>query len=85
MKTPKKLKTAAIKIADFTDIERVETHVAIAFGASVQPLTKITPIINKVVTNKIGLEIICAKKSEKDIIILPSPQFALHCIYIIIT
>jgi len=68
--TPKKLKTAAIRIADRTDIERVETHVAIALGASVQPLTRITPIISKDVINKIGLEIACDKKSEKVIAII---------------
>jgi len=79
MKTPKKLNTAAIKIADLTDIERVETHVAIAFGASVHPLTKITPKVSKVVINKIGLEVTCVKKSEKDTtIISPIPNFVIN-------
>jgi len=62
--TPKKLKTAAIKIADLADIERVETHVAIALGASVQPFTKITPSVSNVVINNMGLVVICVKKSE---------------------
>jgi len=54
--TPKKLKTAAIRIADLADIDRVDTHVAIAFGASVHPLTKITPNVSSVVTRSAKLE-----------------------------
>ena len=33
----------------------VETHVAIAFGASVHPFTNTTPSVNTVITNKAGL------------------------------
>ena len=40
--TPKKLKIAAVIIAALGVNERVDTQVAIAFGASVQPLTRIT-------------------------------------------
>jgi hypothetical protein len=63
--TPKKLNTAAIKIAFFAVIERVETHVAMAFGASVQPLTNITPNVRTAVINRGGLDMICERKSEK--------------------
>ena len=42
IKTPKKLKTALIKIDLRTLRQRVVTQVAIALGASVQPLTKTT-------------------------------------------
>jgi len=52
--TPRKLKTAAIKMAFLGLIARVEIHVAIAFGASVQPLTRITPIVKITVTNNAG-------------------------------
>ena len=52
--TPKKLKTAAIIIAFLGFILLVDTHVAIAFGASVHPLTKITLSINIVITHKSG-------------------------------
>jgi hypothetical protein len=52
--TPKKLKTAAIHIALRTSIDRVETQVAMAFGASVQPFTKITPNVSTVVAKKTG-------------------------------
>ncbi|KAJ57717.1 hypothetical protein P782_2548 [Enterococcus faecalis FL2] len=48
---PKKFITTAIQIATFGFNTRVETAVAIAFGASVQPLTKITPITKVIVTN----------------------------------
>src|SRR5699024_5961681 len=39
--TPRKLQTAAIKMAARTGMHRVTTQVAIALGASVQPLTRI--------------------------------------------
>jgi hypothetical protein len=54
--TPKKLKTAAIKIAARGPIERVETQVAMAFGASVHPLTKITPKVNIVIMTSAGFD-----------------------------
>ena len=40
IKTPRKLKMALIRIAGRTPMQRVLMHVAIALGASVQPLTK---------------------------------------------
>ena len=52
--TPIKLNTADISIAARGAILRVDTHVAIALGASVHPLTKITPSVNSTVTNSIG-------------------------------
>ena len=55
MKTPRKLKRALIRIAGRTPMQRVLMHVAIALGASVQPLTKITPIVSSVVMSMAGL------------------------------
>jgi hypothetical protein len=54
-KTPKKLNIAAIRIAERADMERVEIHVAMALGASVHPLTRITAKVRIVVTNNTGL------------------------------
>jgi hypothetical protein len=45
--TPRKLNIAAIIIDFLGPIDLVEITVAIAFGASVQPFTNITPITNK--------------------------------------
>ena len=42
-KTPRKLKTADIRIAGLASMHLVVTQVAIALGQSVQPLTKMTP------------------------------------------
>ena len=56
--TPRKLKTAAIKMAFFGLMARVEMQVAIALGASVQPLTKITPMVRMTVTKSAGLAMI---------------------------
>ena len=53
-KTPRKLKIAAIMIAFLTPIALVETQVAIAFGASVHPFTRITPNVKTVETSSIG-------------------------------
>jgi len=64
-RTPRKLKIAAIIIAFFASIALVETQVAIAFGASVQPLTSITPSVSIVETNSIGLFIISPIKSKR--------------------
>ena len=50
--TPKKFMTTAMPMAIFGRKTLVETAVAIAFGASVQPLTKITPNDNTIVRNK---------------------------------
>jgi hypothetical protein len=56
--TPRKLNTAAISIALRSDIHLVETQVAIAFGASVQPLTSITPRVSTTAISISGLAII---------------------------
>ena len=45
-RTPRKLKTAAIKMALRALIARVETQVAMALGASVQPFTSTTPSVS---------------------------------------
>ena len=57
-KTPRKLNTAARSIAALADRHLVTTQVAIALGASVQPLTSITPIVNKTATMSRGLSAI---------------------------
>ena len=46
-----------------TGIERVEMQVAIAFGASVQPLTRITPNVSATVTISAGLDVSRDRKS----------------------
>ena len=51
---PTKLKTAARAIAALGERQRVETTVAIAFGASVAPETAVTPMTRMRITNKIG-------------------------------
>ena len=67
IKTPAKLKTALIIIALLTLMHRVVTQVAMALGASVQPLTKITPNVKSVVINSAGLLPICCKKEINDV------------------
>ena len=52
--TPKKLNTAAIRIAGRTLIARVDTQVAIELGASVHPLTRITANVNNAAINSDG-------------------------------
>ena len=53
-RTPKKLKTADSRTADFGSSARVATQVAMALGASVQPLTKMTPSVKISVTQSKG-------------------------------
>ena len=65
--TPKKLNTAAMTIAFRTPMARVETQVAIAFGASVHPLTRITPSVRNEATNRVGFCTACRRNSIKDI------------------
>jgi len=59
--TPKKLNTAAMMIDILGLNERVEMQVAIALGASVQPLTNTTPNVKTVVIIKAGLDMSCCK------------------------
>ena len=61
--TPRKLHTAAMMMALLTPIERVPTTVAMALGASVQPLTKITPRVSSTVTASAGLAKTCCTKN----------------------
>lgn len=68
--TPRKLKIAAIKIAARGPMDRVEMQVAIAFGASVQPLTRITPNVSATVTISAGLDVNRVRKSENVIVML---------------
>ena len=65
-KTPRKLKTAAIRIAALTGMHRVTTQVAIAFGASVHPLTRITPSVSRTAISSRGLDVTCARKYSID-------------------
>ena len=51
---PTKLNTAAKPMAVFGLRQRVETTVAMAFGASVAPDTAVTPMISTKMTNRIG-------------------------------
>ncbi|WP_241222884.1 hypothetical protein [Bifidobacterium samirii] len=57
---------AAMMTADRTRMHRVVTQVAIALGASVHPLTKMTPSVSNVVTVNAGFESTCWMKWEKD-------------------
>ena len=59
MSTPRKLKMALMMIAARTFMHRVVTQVAIAFGASVQPFTKMTPKVSNTVIAKSGFEKTC--------------------------
>ncbi len=53
-------------------MERVDIQVAIAFGASVQPLTKTTPKVRRTVIKSAGLEIKPCKNSVNVTVILSS-------------
>ena len=59
IRTPRKLNTALIMIAGLGLMQRVVIHVAIAFGASVHPFTKITPSVSSEVIRRAGDENIC--------------------------
>jgi len=54
----------AMIIAAFGVIALVDIHVAIAFGASVQPLIIITAVTNITTISNIGLSINILKKSN---------------------
>ena len=62
MRTPRKLNAALIIIAGRGRMQRVVMHVAIAFGASVHPLTKMTPSVRAAVIINAGDEKICCQK-----------------------
>ena len=62
MSTPRKLKTALVIMAFRAPRQRVVMQVAMALGASVQPLTKMTPRVRRTVTSMTGfVEIACKK------------------------
>ena len=64
--TPRKLKKALIQMAWRTPRHRVVTQVAMALGASVQPLTKMTPSVNSTVMIRIGLPASCPQNEVND-------------------
>ena len=66
MNTPKKLSTAAMITAGRIRRHLVVTQVAMALGASVQPLTKMTPSVSNVVTVRAGLESTCWRKCASE-------------------
>ena len=72
MNTPRKLNTALIIMALRVDRQRVVIHVAIALGASVQPLTKITESVSTTDTRSIGDDMISETKYENDTSMLPT-------------
>jgi hypothetical protein len=55
-------------------IDLVETQVAMAFGASVHPFTRITPSTSTTVINKAGFDVSCPKNSVKTIVIIAPPK-----------
>ena len=73
-KTPRKLNTAAIRMAALADIHRVTTQVAMALGASVQPLTRMTPSVRSTAISSRGLVVTCAKKFSIDKSIMTSEK-----------
>ena len=68
--TPRKLNTAAIIMALRTPMALVETHVAMALGASVHPFTNITARVSSTVMARTGLLITCSKNDKNEIVIL---------------
>ena len=64
--TPRKLNTALIMIAVLTFRHRVAMQVAMAFGASVQPFTNITPSVSATVTRRTGFENTCWQNPAKE-------------------
>ena len=60
--TPMKLKAALSMMAVLALRHRVVTQVAMALGASVHPLTKMTPRVNSTVMARAGLLVTCCQK-----------------------
>ena len=65
-RTPKKLQTAARSTASRKGRAPVTTTPAIAFGASVQPLTNRTARVSKTVTDRAEFLVSCPRNSKKD-------------------
>ena len=76
--TPRKLNTAAIKMACRGFMARVETAVAMALGASVAPFTMITPILSRVTTRRMGFCISSERKKVHSIVTEFLPTDKLH-------
>ena len=77
---PQQRQSAAMAIAARGRIARVEMHVAIAFGASVQPLTRITPKVSSTVISSAGLLVMRDMKSDSVMVIsFPFPRY--HAIF----
>ena len=64
--TPRKLNTALSIMAGRGFMHRVVMQVAMALGASVQPLTKMTPNVRSTVINSTGLALMASRKYEND-------------------
>ena len=62
---PTKLQTTDIMIASSMSIERVPTTSAMAFAASVAPLTKMVPKISTITRTRKGFEAKRPKNSER--------------------
>ena len=63
---PTKLKTAATISAHPGDMQRVDTAVAIAFGASVAPDITVTPRTSKIITASVGYAITCSRNAANE-------------------
>jgi len=78
--TPKKLNTVASNIAPRGLKDLVEMQVAIALGASVQPFTSMTDMVNRLVTKSAGIVNICCKNSTNEtsiLLFLPPYRFSM--------
>ena len=71
--TPKKFSTAAIRMAARGPMLRVDMQVAMALGASVQPLTRTTPSVSTQVTARRELPESRERKPDRSI-----PMNTLH-------
>ena len=74
--TPRKLNPALSRMAGRTRMQRVLMQVAMALGASVQPLTKMTPSVSTTVISSTGLPAICWRKWDSDTSMDESPLFS---------
>ena len=74
--TPRKLNPALSRMAGRTRMQRVLMQVAMALGASVHPLTKMTPSVSATVINKMGLEAICWRKCDSVTSMYESPLYS---------
>ena len=61
---PTRLKTAAMAMATLGGIQRVETTVAMALGASVTPEMAVTPKTKSKMMMRTGLAIACSINAE---------------------